>query len=902
MSSDLEAASIVQPDATVVPASALTSTNNPPAQHSPASPSASLHVSNLDPSVTDATLFEVFNMIGPVASVRVLRDAASGCPLVFAYVNYMYAADAQSALGELNHSFIKNRPCRIVLSRPDPSLRKNGQGNIYVNNLDEQIDQKALCDAFAHFGDVVSCKVFTDESGRSKGYGFVLYESVEVAEAAIKAANGMPLNGKNLYVSHYKSREERQSKREEEAQATDVNIESIKPSVTKEEAEAPFQQINEIPDGIRTVFTGSSTVIVAEEDDETPGAVHLASKVTAQPSPKSTAERKFESSYSEAAASSSCELTSNNNPPAQYSAAPATPSASLHVWELDPSVTDAMLREVFEKFGPVKSIHIRRDAASGHSLGYAYVNYQNVADAQRALKELNYSTIKGQTCRITWSQPDPALRKTAQGNIYVSNLDEQIDEKARLLCVHMAALHDAFVCFGNVLSCKVATDDQGRPKGHGFINYETTEAAERAINVANGTVLNGKQIRVSPYRSRKERESKSQMNAPYTNVNVENTDSVTKEEVEAPFQQSGKVPDGIRNVPVGSSAVIVAEEGDDTSGTVHTASKAVIQYSKPTAKEAADPSSLSISEAPKYPVLQPRPQELKPGSAKGDRSSTPPLAKGFSRERSTPLSNIQGTGLEGRITCEDVDEHQPPASTAALAKPPAEHNLNSNTPEAIGTRSTHSKQELPQHYLTMEINMDEVLKLCERLNEKLEDKDESTKLSVDDFILKAVACALADVPTANSARLGQVIKQYNKVDISMAVVTPTGLMAPTIKDVGSKGLATISAEAKTLAKKARECRLIPQEYEGGTFTISNLSTLGIDHFTAIINPRQSCNLAVGCLKSSIIPCLEGERGFKTCSIMKVTLSSDYRVVDSAVGARWLAALKGYLEDPWTLLL
>ncbi|KAI6114010.1 polyadenylate binding protein-like protein, partial [Pisolithus sp. B1] len=109
MSSDLEAASIVHPDATVVPASALTSTNNPPAQHSPASPSASLHVSNLDPSVTDATLFEVFNMIGPVASVRVLRDAASGCPLVFAYVNYMYAADAQSALGELNHSFIKNR-------------------------------------------------------------------------------------------------------------------------------------------------------------------------------------------------------------------------------------------------------------------------------------------------------------------------------------------------------------------------------------------------------------------------------------------------------------------------------------------------------------------------------------------------------------------------------------------------------------------------------------------------------------------------------------------------------------------------------------------------------------------------------------------------------------------------
>ncbi|KAI6097581.1 polyadenylate binding protein-like protein [Pisolithus croceorrhizus] len=110
MSSDLEALSIIQPDATVVPAPALTSTDNLPAQHSPASPSASLHVSNLDPSVTEATLFEVFNMIGPVASVRVLRDAVSGCPLGFAYVNYLYATDAQSALGELNHSFIKDRP------------------------------------------------------------------------------------------------------------------------------------------------------------------------------------------------------------------------------------------------------------------------------------------------------------------------------------------------------------------------------------------------------------------------------------------------------------------------------------------------------------------------------------------------------------------------------------------------------------------------------------------------------------------------------------------------------------------------------------------------------------------------------------------------------------------------
>ncbi|KIK24520.1 hypothetical protein PISMIDRAFT_678130 [Pisolithus microcarpus 441] len=198
--------------------------------------------------------------------------------------------------------------------------------------------------------------------------------------------------------------------------------------------------------------------------------------------------------------------------------------------------------------------------------------------------------------------------------------------------------------------------------------------------------------------------------------------------------------------------------------------------------------------------------------------------------------------------------------------------------------------------------MDEVLKQCEDLSGKLEGKDKSVKLKADDFILKAVACALADVPEANSAYLGEFIRQYNKVDISMAVVTPTGLMAPIIKDVGSKGLMVISKEATTLAKKARNGKLILQEYDGGTFTVSNLGMYGIDHFTAIINPRQSCNLAVGRMQPSVIPCLEGERGFKISNTMKVTLSSDHRVVDSAIGARWLAAFKGYLENPTTLIL
>ncbi|OBZ79088.1 hypothetical protein A0H81_00906 [Grifola frondosa] len=164
--------------------------------------------------------------------------------------------------------------------------------------------------------------------------------------------------------------------------------------------------------------------------------------------------------------------------------------------------------------------------------------------------------------------------------------------------------------------------------------------------------------------------------------------------------------------------------------------------------------------------------------------------------------------------------------------------------------------------------MDKVAKLREVFNKTLGEKDKAAKLSVNDFVLKAVACALTDVPEANSAWLGEVIRQYKKADISVAVATPAGLITPIIKDVGSKGLATISAEGKALAKKARDGKLQPLEYQGGTFTVSNLGMFGIDHFTAIINPPQSCILAVGATHPTLVPAPEEERGFKVAQIMK----------------------------------
>ncbi|KAK6109467.1 pyruvate dehydrogenase complex dihydrolipoamide acetyltransferase [Brugia pahangi] len=222
--------------------------------------------------------------------------------------------------------------------------------------------------------------------------------------------------------------------------------------------------------------------------------------------------------------------------------------------------------------------------------------------------------------------------------------------------------------------------------------------------------------------------------------------------------------------------------------------------------------------------------------------------------------------------------------------------------ETIAKRLSFSKQNIPHYYLTSEIKMDELLKMRVNLNADL--KDQSVKISINDFVIKASALACMDVPEVNSFFLEKekVIRQNLTVDISVAVKTETGLITPIVHSAHIKSLAEISTEIKQLANKAHNNKLKPNEYMGGTFTVSNLGMFGsIHHFTAIINPPQSCILAVAGSERKVVPD-DNENGFKIITTMLVTMSCDHRVVDGAVGAIWLKHFKEYMEKPEIMLM
>jgi pyruvate dehydrogenase E2 component (dihydrolipoamide acetyltransferase) len=220
--------------------------------------------------------------------------------------------------------------------------------------------------------------------------------------------------------------------------------------------------------------------------------------------------------------------------------------------------------------------------------------------------------------------------------------------------------------------------------------------------------------------------------------------------------------------------------------------------------------------------------------------------------------------------------------------------------KVIAERLTHSKQNIPHYYVTVSVSMDKLIALRAKLNAVA-----TTKISVNDIVMKAAAMAALKVPETNSSWQGDYVRQYKNVNMSFAVQTDHGLMAPVLHNINLKGLEQISKEVKDIAGRARENKLTMDELSGGTFTISNLGMFGVSNFSAIINPPQACILAVSAAEKRVVPragAKEGEDPYTVASMMNVTLSSDHRVVDGAVAAMWGIEFKKYIENPEQMLL
>ncbi|CBQ68006.1 probable dihydrolipoamide acetyltransferase component of pyruvate dehydrogenase complex, mitochondrial precursor [Sporisorium reilianum SRZ2] len=391
------------------------------------------------------------------------------------------------------------------------------------------------------------------------------------------------------------------------------------------------------------------------------------------------------------------------------------------------------------------------------------------------------------------------------------------------------------------------------------------------------------------------------------------------------------VGDGSKAVQVNSLIAIMAEEGDDLSGADAFADKAASEAGD--AKPAEQPKKEESAPAESSSSSSSSSSGSSFGSqSSGDRIFATPVARRLAQDKGIALNKIKGTGPDGRIIKADVENYKPEAAAAAApaasksassaaaapaksAPAPASSEGDytdipvSNMRRTIAARLTESKSTVPHYYVSIDVEMDKVLKLREVFNKaaaekagKDVEKAKAAKLSVGDFITKAAGVALKEVPEVNSAWYGDFIRQHNKADISIAVSTPTGLITPIVKDVGGSGLATISAATKQLAAKARAGKLAPHEYQGGSFTISNMGMFGITHFTAIINPPQSCILAIGGTEARLIPDAESEQGFRKSMVMQATISADHRTVDGATAAKWMKAFKDALENPLSFML
>lgn len=347
---------------------------------------------------------------------------------------------------------------------------------------------------------------------------------------------------------------------------------------------------------------------------------------------------------------------------------------------------------------------------------------------------------------------------------------------------------------------------------------------------------------------------------------------------------------GTENVAVNSIIALLLEEGEDIASldnfkTDLPKQHLEIEVSKVGLDKNNDFTELNESKSHKF--------------LESNRIIASPLARRIAELDGVNLNNIQGTGPYGRIVKSDVISAKSQIK-GPISRNPQEYRTvpNNNVRKIIAKKLVESKQTIPHFYLSIECVVDRLLDVRADINHAGEG-DKSQRVSVNDFIILAVAKSLKDVPEANGSWDVDGIKYYNNVDISVAVAIDGGLITPVIRNANQKSITELSTEMKILAKKARENKLTPEEFLGGGFSISNLGMYGIKKFSAIINPPQSCILAIGeSSKRAVVV----DDAIKIATMMDVTLSCDHRVVDGAVGAKFLSAFKKYIEKPVLMLI
>ncbi|KIX04318.1 uncharacterized protein Z518_05185 [Rhinocladiella mackenziei CBS 650.93] len=420
------------------------------AQHS-----ASLYVGELDPSVTEAMLFELFSSIGQVASIRVCRDAVTRRSLGYAYVNYNNTADGERALEDLNYTSIKGRPCRIMWSQRDPALRKTGQGNVFIKNLDAAIDNKALHDTFSQFGNILSCKVAQDELGNSKGYGFVHYETAEAANQAIKSVNGMLLNDKKVFVGHHIAKRDRQSKFEEmKANFTNVYIKNIEESVTDEEFTKLFE----------TYGTVLSATITRDENGKSRGFgfVNFANHESASKAVEELNDKEFHGKTLYVGRAQKKhereEELRKQYEAARMEKASKYQGVNLYVKNLTDDVDDDKLRDLFSSYGTITSAKVMRDTAERTSSPTDDKDSENKKDDDDDAE--------------SGEEPKPETEGDSKDESKDDTKDSKKDSKT---------------------SQKVF----GKSKGFGFVCFSNPDEASKAVSEMNQKMVNGKPLYVA---------------------------------------------------------------------------------------------------------------------------------------------------------------------------------------------------------------------------------------------------------------------------------------------------------------------------------------------------------------------------------------------------------------------